>query len=341
MKKYLITQEATLLGCLAVIDAGVAGIAVVVDEEHRLIGTMSDGDVRRALVDGHALSSPILPFVTRDCFSVSTSVTRAEVLDLMKARRFSQVPIVDESNRVVGLHLMHDILGAQERPNWAVIMAGGRGKRLLPITEYLPKPMVPVAGRPILERVVLHLVGYGIRRIFLSVNYLSHIIEDHFGDGTSLGCRIEYLREDEPLGTGGALSLLPDMVSDPVFVMNGDLVAEPDVGAMLEWHSRRDYYATMGVRSYYHEVPFGCLSIDEGRILNIEEKPLVQKTVNAGIYVLSPEAILDVPKHAHFPITDLFDQALNQHLPCGAFDLECDWLDIGRPQQLASARGEA
>ena len=139
------------------------------------------------------------------------TVPRAEVLDIMQARRFEQVPIVDEQGKVIGLHLLHDILGNIARPNWAVVMAGGKGMRLRPLTEKLPKPMIRVAGRPLLERIILHLVSYGIRRIFLSVNHLAPVIEDYFEDGSKYGTKIEYLREDHPLGSGGAISLLPEI----------------------------------------------------------------------------------------------------------------------------------
>ena len=146
----------------------------------------------------------------REFVAVSPDVGRTEVLDLMRARTLNQIPIVDETGKVVGLHLLREIVGSMPRPNWAVVMAGGRGERLRPLSDTIPKPMVRVAGRPILERIVLHLVGFGIRRIFLSVNYLANIIEDYFGDGSHHGCTIEYLREDRPLGTGGSLSLLPE-----------------------------------------------------------------------------------------------------------------------------------
>ena len=206
MKEYCIQPDATLMDCMRVIQRNGAGIALAIDGELRLIGTVSDGDIRKALLNGNLLESPIFPHIERKCFSVLPSVPRAEVLDIMHARRFEQVPIVDEAGKVVGLHLLHDILGNVSKPNWAVVMAGGKGLRLRPFTEKIPKPMIKVAGRPILERIVLHLVGFGIQRIFISVNYLSEVIESHFGDGSNYGAKIEYLREKEALGSGGALA---------------------------------------------------------------------------------------------------------------------------------------
>jgi len=317
-----------------------AGIALAVDGECRLIGTISDGDIRQALLKGSPLDSPVLLHINRDCFSVLSSVPRAEILDIMHARRFEQIPIVDDKKRVIGLHLLHDIVGNVPRPNWAVVMAGGKGKRLRHVTESIPKPMIKVAGRPILERIILHVVSCGIQRIFISVNHLSEIIENHFKDGSEYGVEIEYLRENEPLGSGGAISLLPEIPEHPVLIMNGDLIAEANCGDMINFHTQNDFYATMGVYPYFHEVPYGCVEMKENRLASLEEKPVLEKMVNAGIYVLSPQAVSAIPKSTSFPITTLFEDALSKNLPCGAFTIEKEWLDIGTPQQLRQARGE-
>lgn len=339
MKKYCISPDSSLIDCMNIIDRTAVGIALSVDRNLKLIGTVSDGDVRRALINGYSLESPIRPHINRNCFTVSSSVTRSDVLDIMQARRFEQVPIIDNERRVVGLHVLHDIIGNYTRPNWAVIMAGGKGARLRPLTDQIPKPMLKVAGRPIIERIILHFISYGIKKIFLAVNYLSHIIEDYFDDGSKYGCSIEYLRESEPLGSGGALSLLPEQPKHPVLVMNGDLIVNVNFSDMIEFHSRNDFYATMGMHSYTHEVPFGCAEIKEGKILNLTEKPILQKTINAGIYILSPKAVRSIPKDSFFPITHLFDDAIKNNIPCGGFEIENEWLDIGRPQQLKQARG--
>ena len=268
------------------------------------------------------------------------TVPRVEVLDIMQARRFEQVPIVDEQGRVIGLHLLHDILGNIARPNWAVVMAGGKGMRLRPLTEKLPKPMIKVAGRPLLERIILHLVSYGVRRIFLSVNHMAPVIEEYFEDGSKYGTKIEYLREDDPLGSGGAISLLPEIPEQALLVMNGDLIVDTNFTDLIEFHSQNDFYATMGVYSYFHQVPFGCVEIQNNRLVSLEEKPVLEKTVNAGIYVLSPQAASTIPKNTYFPITTLFEDALKNNLVCGTFPVEKEWLDIGSPQQLRQARGE-
>jgi NDP-sugar pyrophosphorylase family protein len=198
--------------------------------------------------------------------------------------------------------------------------------------------MIPVAGRPILERLVLHLVSHGIQRVFLAVNYLGHVVETHFDDGTQFGCRIEYLRETAPLGTGGALSLLPERPADPLLVLNGDLVTQVDIGRLLDFHARGQYAATLGVYGYTHVVPFGCVETKGERVTRFEEKPVMLRQVNAGIYVLSPALVARVPAGKPFPVTNLFEEALEREEPLGAYEIEDDWIDVGQREQLLRAR---
>lgn len=339
MKKYCIGSDTTLLESLRAINFAAVGIVLVVDEKFRLIGTISDGDIRRALLKGYGLETPVDPHIKRNCLSVPPAMSRNEVLDIMQARWIEQVPVVDKNGKVIGLHLIHELLGAVKRPNWAVIMAGGEGKRLRPLTEKIPKPMIKVAGRPILERLILLFVSYGIRRIFLAVNYMAHVIEDYFEDGSRCGCSIQYLREKKPLGSGGALSLLPKIPEHPLVLINGDLVVDVNLSRMLDYQIQNEFYATIGVHPFSYDVPYGCVNEKDGRVISIEEKPTVQKTVNAGVYVLSPEAVASVPADSFFPITNLVEEALAKKLPCGAFTIEKEWIDIGRSQELRKATG--
>ncbi len=338
INKYCISPTASILDAMKKIDSSAIATAVVC-ENRKVMGVLTDGDIRRALVTGATLSDSIETIYTRHFISVKPGALRVDVLEMMQARVIKQIPIVDENGELKGIHTMHSILGHSTKPNWAVIMAGGKGTRLHPITENVPKPMVPVAGRPILERIVLHLVGSGIRKIFLSINYLSHVIEDHFQDGSQFGCKIEYLREKEALGTGGALSLLPEIPTDPVLVMNGDLIVQADFNRMLHFHNAGKYYATMALRPYTHEIAFGCARTEGDRLVQLEEKPVLSKLVNAGIYILSPEAIEKVPENTFYPITQLFETALEENQCCGAYVMEEDWLDIGQPHQLRKANG--
>lgn len=314
-------------------------VALIVDDTRRLVGIMTDGDIRRALLAGATASDSVTVHMQRNFTSVGTRAGRAEVIELMQARYIQQIPVIDGDGCLVGLHLLRDVIGVHERPNWAVVMAGGRGTRLAPLTDEIPKPMLRVAGRPILERIVLHLVGQGIRNIFLSIGYLGHIIRDHFGDGSRLGANIEYLAEDRPLGTGGALALLPTAPAHPVLVMNGDLVTQADLAGLLAFHETGDHVATVAVRKYFHTVPFGCVELDGDRLVRLEEKPTLTRLVNAGIYVLSPALITGLQKNVSTTVPEILASAMNAGSSVRAFEIDDDWIDIGHRDQLNQARG--
>lgn len=263
----------------------------------------------------------------------------------MRAQSLAQIPVLDGQSRVVGLHVMRELLGGVERENWAVIMAGGRGVRLAPLTDHVPKPMLPVAGRPILERLVLHLLGSGIRRIFLAINYLGEMIEAHFGDGSEFGCSIEYLREERgrPLGTGGALGLLPGLGYEPerpLLTMNGDLVTQFSLGGLLASHEASGALATVAVRDYTHEVPFGVVYADGARLTGFAEKPVASWTVNTGIYVLDPRLLGRIPRGQSFPLPGLLEDCVRRGEPVNVWPSSGEWQDIGRPAELDTARGE-
>lgn len=332
----------TIRGAMEVIGQGTVEIALVVDDDGRLIGTVTDGDIRRALLRGATLEDSISPVMNRRFVAVGTGVSRAEVLDLMRARTIAQLPILDTDGRLQGLHLLREIVGGVRRSNWAVVMAGGRGERLRPLTDSLPKPMIPVAGRPILERIILHLVGYGIREIFIAVHYMAEVIENHFGDGSQLGCRIRYLREAVPLGTGGALSMLPERPRDPLLVLNGDLLTQFDVSALLDHHVAAGARATIAVHQHRYVVPFGVVETTaDGKVRTLSEKPGVVWLANAGIYVVEPDLLDRVTPGVATPMPAVIEDCLEQGETVAAYHLEDDWIDVGLPHELRRARGEA
>jgi len=337
---YTVHKNATVREAMAAIDAGSTGVVMILDSAGRLEGLMTDGDLRRMLLAGAEMQTQITEAINRKYTSVSPSTPRADVLDLMHARTIEQIPVVDDQGNLVGVHSLGSIAMKNTLPNWAVIMAGGKGTRLGELTQNIPKPMLKVAGRPILERIVLHLVGSGIRKIFLAVNYLSQVIEDHFGNGEDFGCEIHYLRENTPLGTGGALSLLEEKPAHPLIVMNGDLVTDFHVRRMLKHHEEGKHVATIGLNHYSHRVPFGCVVLEGGAISEIKEKPLLNELVNCGIYTLSPE-LLDRIQPEFFPITELFEQCLKNNESIGGYVIEEDWVDIGLPDELKNAQGKS
>jgi dTDP-glucose pyrophosphorylase len=322
------------------IEDGSVEIALVTDEQGVMVGTLSDGDVRRALLEGASMDARAEEFANPDFTFVAPEVGRAEVLDLMQARAFEQIPILDKSKKLVGLHLLREVLGAAPRENWAVIMAGGRGKRLQPITDSVPKPMIRVAGRPILERIVLHLVGHGIRTIHIAVNWLGEVIEEHFGDGKSFGCEIRYLREEKPMGTGGGLSLLSEVPDHPLLVLNGDLVTQADVGRMVETHCDSGAVLTVGAKEYFHTVPFGVLECEGEQVNAIREKPTESWLANGGIYVLDPSLPGRVPGDGIYNLPDLVTDCIGRGEKVGVFRIRDDWTDVGRHGDLKNACGE-
>jgi dTDP-glucose pyrophosphorylase len=337
----ILSPGACILDALQAIQSGGCAIAFICDASRRILGTVSDGDLRRAILAGASLESRCVTTVmNRDFAHVTQSAGRAEVLDMMRARGIEQVPILDRKNRLCGLHLVHELIGAVERHNWAVIMAGGKGKRLEPLTNAVPKPMLAVAGRPNLERLVLHLYSYGIRRIFLAVSHLAHVIENHFGDGSRFGCRIEYLRETMPGGTGGALSLLPSIPELPLIVVNGDLVTQFDVGRLLRFHAQGGYVATLGVRPYLVGIPFGVAKLRGARLVGLREKPTERLLINSGIYVLDPCAVRMVPPNREFHMPELLELCLRRKLKVAAHLIDDDWVDVGRHEELRRANGE-
>lgn len=345
LSDLLVSSRSSVRECLTIVEKVGVGSVFVVDGDARLVGVVGASDIHRALIAGAGLDDSVQDIVSRPVSTVAPSCGRADALDLMDMLRITEVAVVDDDGRVVGAHVSDQVMGVEPRENWAVVMAGGRGSRLSPLTDNIPKPMLPVAGRPILERLVLHLVGSGIRRVFLSVNYLGSMIEQHFGDGSAFGCTIEYLWEDpdQPLGTGGSLAILENRglrPTAPLLVMNGDLVTGFPVGEMLDSHVDSGVVATIATSKYEHQVPFGVLEASADRLERIVEKPTTSWPVNAGIYVLEPSLLARVPWGQMFPITRLFDGCLSRGEPIGLWAIPDQWQDIGRPQELAHARGQ-
>ena len=269
--------------------------------------------------------------------SVAATASEREALSLMESGEIKSVPILDSCGRLLGLHVLHALLQARELPNWAVIMAGGEGARLRPMTASVPKPMLEVAGRPLIETMIRQLVAQGIRRILISVRYLAQQVEDHFGAGEQFGCRIDFLCEKEPLGTAGALRLLPETPTDPLLVINGDLLTEVRFDTVVDYHVQNGFAATVGIREFKYQVPYGVVQIDDHRVVSIDEKPTQSFFINAGIYVLEPRIIPLIPEGAYAMPELLAD--LHQPNDCvGAFPIPEYWLDIGRLEDYEAAQ---
>ena len=315
--------------------------AMIVDEEKHLLGMVNDADIRKALLKDTNIDIPIKDIMNCKFLAVNHKTPRIVALAKLKATGHRLMPILDDEKRIIGLHLIDSMVGTLNLPNIAVIMAGGKGVRLRPITENIPKPMVKVAGHPILEHIILHLAGSGIRKIYLAVNYLGKVIEDYFKDGSDYGVEINYIKEEKPLGTGGALKLLPEKTETPLLVMNGDLITQFDVVSMLNYHAEGEYKITIGVHDHCVEIPYGVIhwNDDKKEVDDIFEKPEKHFLVNGGVYVIDPEMLDFINPDENLPITDLIDRAREKNHRIGAHLLEGDWVDVGQHKDLATARG--
>lgn len=306
-------------------------VVLVCDERGRLQAVLTDGDIRGAILAGRGLETPVEEVGNRRFTAAPEGTSRNDALQIMVDRGFKCLPVVDKDGRVIDLHSLRNVIRATRCPSWAVVMAGGKGERLGELTQAIPKPMLPIGDRPILEHIVNLLVAHGIRRIFLSVGYLGTMIADHFEDGSRFQCRIDYLHEDQPLGTGGALTLLPEKPADPLVVMNGDLLTNISITRLLQFHRSGGFAATMVLREHKVQVPFGVAEVEGVRVAKLLEKPSLKYRINTGIYVLDPSLIARIPQGKEFPITELFAGCIRGGEGVGAFQLQEEWHDIGLP----------
>jgi NDP-sugar pyrophosphorylase family protein len=273
---------------------------------------------------------------------VTINNTKEEIINICTTKKIYQIPVVDENNIVVAIKILDELLKPQYHKNKVVLMVGGLGTRLRPLTDTTPKPMLPVGGKPILQTIVEKFVSYGFVNIIMCVGYKSSIIQNFFEDGSKFGAKIEYILEDKRMGTAGALSLLSNSQrpKEPFFVMNGDLLTNVNFENMLEYHISQNAKATMTVREYDFQVPYGVVSVDDGKIISIQEKPTHSFFVSAGIYILDCLCIDMIPKNEFYDITTLFENMINNNDNIVSFTLREYWLDIGRVDEYEKAQRE-
>lgn len=336
-KRILIKPDASIIEAIEIIDNGSLQIALVVDSDNRLLGTVTDGDVRRGLLKRIDINEePVTLIMNAKPTVARSNENREAIFALMKAKDLGQMPIVDEQGRVISLETLH----SYEPDNWVVIMAGGIGSRLSPLTQDNPKPMLHVGDRPILETILLNFAEQGFRKFYIAVNYKAEKIEDYFGDGAKWGVTIKYLREKERLGTAGSLSLIPERPQLPLLVMNGDLLTKVNFRQLLDFHQEHRAVATMCVREYRIQLPYGVVQLDKHRLTGITEKPVHNFFVSAGVYVFEPDALGYVPADAYLDMPSLFEKLIAGQKETAVFPLREYWIDIGRMGDFKRAEGE-
>ncbi len=339
-RQATLPAHATIEQAIRNLDQVAIKIVLVVNERAELEGTISDGDIRRGLLKGLDLNSQIASIIHRNALVVPPDMGREMVMQLMVANKIQQIPVVDEHQHVIGLHLWDEITTPPSRSNLMVIMAGGMGTRLRPHTENCPKPLLPVAGKPMLEHIIERAKLEGFSHFVLAIHYLGHMIEDHFGNGECMDVRIDYLREQSPLGTAGALGLLNPLPQTPFVVTNGDVITDIRYGELLDFHIRHNATATMAVRVHEWQHPFGVVQTQGVNIVGFEEKPVARSHINAGVYALEPDALSELSVDSHCDMPTLFERLQAKARRTVVYPMHEPWLDVGRPDDLQSAHGQ-
>jgi len=337
-RRALLPITATVQQAVRNLDQVAIKIVLVESASGRLEGTVSDGDIRRGLLRGLDLGSPLSAVIHHNPLVVPPDMPRDTVMKLMVANKIQQVPVVDEHGKVVGLHLWDQLTTPQLRSNTVVVMAGGKGTRMMPHTANCPKPMLPVHGKPMLQHIIERAMSYGFTKFLIAINYLVNLIECHFRYGSSFGIHIGYIREKSSLGTAGSLSLIKDWFDEPFLVTNGDVLSDINYGALLDFHIRQQAVATMAIGSYEWQHPFGVVRTRGVEIIGFEEKPLFRSHVDAGVYALDPVALYQLEPNENCDMPLLFERLRTKGDRTVAYPMHEPWLDVGRPSDYQTAQ---
>lgn len=340
-ESVLVSPETSLEDAVATLDRVALRIVLIVDDERRLLGTLTDGDVRRSLLKHLPLNIKVSEVMCASPQTVERGWSKERILALMEKYQLLQLPIVDAQRRVEGLETLHGLLHKKQYDNPVFLMAGGFGSRLRPLTQHCPKPLLKVGDKPILELILESFINAGFHRFFVSTHYMPEMIREYFGDGSRWGVSIRYVHEEQPLGTGGALGLLPhDEIDLPIFMMNGDLLTTLNFQNLLEFHQERPGVATMCVREYEQCIPYGVIQSEGHRVLSMVEKPVHRFFINAGIYLLSPELVKSVNPGTHIDMPTLLGQQIADGKDVNMFPVHEYWLDIGRMEDFQRAQSD-
>ena len=340
-KQTLISPLTSIREAVEALNRSALQICLVTNEDGKLIGTLTDGDIRRAILDGIAMNSVVSDVMNDTPVAVPIDTDESKMRGLMRDRRLHQLPILDPEGRVVGLVEMASLIQEVKlNENWVVLMAGGKGTRLRPLTDGKPKPLLEVGNKPLLETILKNFVQQKFQQFYISVNYKSEMIKTYFGNGSKWGIEIRYLEEKSSLGTAGGLRLIEERPKEPLIVMNGDLLTQVNFNQLLSFHEQHQSQATMCVREYEMQVPFGVVSVKDNQISKVDEKPTHRFFVNAGIYVLDPSLIEIIPQDGPFDMPMLFDRIIGAGLNTSVFPIHEYWMDVGQLDDYRRANRE-
>lgn len=339
-KQIAVAPTTSISDALQVIDNGALRLALVVDTCDVLLGTLSDGDIRRALIRGISMADHVSQAMNSKPRKMAVPGDDEDAYAIMGEYDLLVIPVVDGSGRVIGIYSHKEFLHSSHKNNWVFLMAGGYGKRLKPFTDQCPKPMLKVGGKPILQTILESYLAAGFHKFYISVHYMAEAITSYFGDGSRWNATIRYIEEKYPLGTAGALGLLPTIDNLPLLMMNGDLLTKVDFSHLLSFHEENNSDVTMCVREYDFKVPYGVVETEGRYVTKITEKPVHKFFVNAGIYVLNPDVVQAVNGGMYLDMPDLAENLVNQGRDVSVFPIHEYWLDIGRPDDFARAQEE-
>ena len=340
INKIKLSESASIKEALKVIGEGAIKLAIVVDDNDRLIGTLSDGDIRRGLLEGLGLNNPIKSLIVKEPIVIKSNESKEKILKLAMSKKIHHIPVVDDKGVLIKIEKVNYPEIPDKKNNKVILMVGGLGTRLGNLTKNTPKPMLKVGDKSILQTIVERFTNYGYTNITMCLNYKSHIIQDYFGDGSKFGINLDYILEEERLGTAGALSLIKENLVDPFFVMNGDILTDANIENIHNSYVSSNAEALMCVREYNYQVPYGVVETSNNTIASIEEKPTQKFFVNAGIYMLSPKVLEYIPQNEFFNMTTLFEKLIDKDKNVISYPLNGYWLDIGRFEEFKRANDD-
>ena len=330
-KSSLLDSQQDMKNAIKSLEDSMNRIAIIVDENKRLVGTITDGDIRRAILSGLPMDTKVNQFMNSNPTFIKPDASKDLVISLMRQKDILQTPIIDQDRKVIGLETLHNLLETKQIDNPVFLMAGGFGKRLAPLTNNTPKPLLKIGSKPILERIINKFIDAGFNDFYVSTHFQAEKIRDYFQDGADWNVSISYVHEDIPLGTGGALGLLPkEKINHPLIMMNGDLLSDINFIELLDYHQKHKAKATMCVSEYQLEIPYGVVNHDDHKLIRIDEKPKQKFFINAGIYVVEPSVINQITRNTVIDMTTILDNLVDSGEEVNVFPIHEYWLDVGQ-----------